>query len=70
MKRLALVAMATLTFGAPALAQPIPPTDEGCGKDLDAWFKKSTAEPKPTGARAPILMSALPPACKMVLNAK
>ena len=46
------------------------PTDEGCGKDLDAWFKKPTGEPKPTVARKPILMSALPAACKQILTAK
>ena len=50
-------------------AQPVTPTDEGCGKDLDAWFKKKTEEPKPTVARKPILMAALPPACKQILMA-
>lgn len=50
-------------------AQPVTPTDEGCGKDLDWWFKKKTEEPKPTVARKPILMSALPPACKQILMA-
>ena len=49
--------------------QPVTPTDEGCGKDLDAWFKKKTEEPKPTVARKPILMAALPPACKQILMA-
>jgi penicillin-insensitive murein endopeptidase len=46
-------------------AQPVPPGDEGCGKDLDAWFKKN---PSPTpGGRPPLLMSALPQACRQVL---
>ena len=51
-------------------AQPVTPTDEGCGKDLDAWFKKPLGEPKPTPNPHPILMSALPPACKMILKAE
>ena len=49
--------------------QPVPPTDEGCGKDLKWWFTKRLEEPKPTVARKPILMSALPAACKQVLVA-
>jgi penicillin-insensitive murein endopeptidase len=50
-------------------AQPPTPVDEGCGKDLDAWFK-----PKPRdltvvfGGRKPLLMAALPPACKALLK--
>jgi penicillin-insensitive murein endopeptidase len=51
-------------------AQPIPPTDEGCGKDLDWWFTKRLEEPKPSVAPKPILMSALPPACKQILMAQ
>lgn len=50
-------------------AQPVTPTDEGCGAELDAWFKKPTKEPPPTPARKPLLMSALPAACKQVLAA-
>jgi penicillin-insensitive murein endopeptidase len=50
--------------------QPATPLDEGCGKDLDWWFTRSTAEPKPTVKPKPLLMSALPPACKQVLTAK
>jgi penicillin-insensitive murein endopeptidase len=50
--------------------QPVPPTDEGCGKDLDWWFTKQATEPKPGGVRKPILMSALPPACKQILMAQ
>jgi len=51
-------------------AQPVPPTDEGCGKDLDWWFvKKNLDVPKGTKSK-PLLMSALPPACKQVLSAQ
>ena len=45
-------------------------TDEGCGKDLDWWFTKRLEEPKPSVAPKPILMSALPPACKQILMAQ
>ena len=50
--------------------QPPTPIDEGCGKDLDWWFTKRLEEPKPSIARKPILMSALPPACKQILMAQ
>jgi penicillin-insensitive murein endopeptidase len=48
--------------------QPPTPAEEGCGKDLDWWFKRST-EVKPGPGRPPIKMSALPAACKHVLLA-
>jgi penicillin-insensitive murein endopeptidase len=50
--------------------QPVTPTDEGCGKDLDWWFTKRLEEPKPTVQPHPILMSALPPVCKQILVAQ
>jgi penicillin-insensitive murein endopeptidase len=49
-------------------AQPAPPKDEGCGKDLDWWFTRKLEEPKPSGSKG-IPMSAMPAACKAVLNA-
>ena len=49
--------------------QPSTPFDEGCGKDLDWWFTRNLGEPKPSGAVRPILMSALPPACRQILVA-
>ena len=48
--------------------QPAAPADEGCGKDLDWWFKKKRRTP--SGGRPPIKMSALPAACKHVLLAE
>jgi penicillin-insensitive murein endopeptidase len=48
--------------------QPVTPTDEGCGADLAAWFKK-TLNPTFSGERKPLLMSALPAACKQVVAA-
>jgi penicillin-insensitive murein DD-endopeptidase len=48
--------------------QPETPHDEGCGADLEAWFKKNL---NPVfGGRPPIKMSALPPACRQVLLAE
>jgi penicillin-insensitive murein endopeptidase len=49
--------------------QPVPPGDDGCGKDLDWWFSKQVREIKP-GTSKPIMMSALPQACRQVLMAK
>jgi penicillin-insensitive murein endopeptidase len=50
-------------------AQPVTPVDEGCGKDLDWWFvKKNLDVPKGTTSK-PLLMSALPPACRQILTA-
>ena len=51
-------------------SQPIPPTEEGCGKDLDWWFSRRLEEPKPTVNPHPILMSALPAVCKQILKAE
>jgi len=43
------------------------PHDDGCGADLDWWFKR----PQPTpGVSKPIPMSALPAACRQVLLAQ
>jgi len=50
-------------------AQPATPEDEGCGAELDAWFKKNP-NPTPGGGRKPLLMSGLPAACKQVLVAQ
>jgi penicillin-insensitive murein endopeptidase len=55
-----------------------PPTgaEEGCGKDLDYWFKDSIIHPKPPPPNAPppkprppMTLAALPTACKAVLKA-
>ncbi len=50
--------------------QPPTPEDQGCGADLEAWFKKPTAPPVVGPARAPLKMSALPAACRQVLLAE
>jgi penicillin-insensitive murein endopeptidase len=50
-------------------SQPATPHDEGCGKDLDWWFSRKMLTIKP-GKRKPLLMSALPDACRRVLLAQ
>jgi penicillin-insensitive murein endopeptidase len=56
---------------------PVPP-EEGCGKDLDWWFRDAVIHPKPepppdpTKPRKPrpqTTMKDLPPACRAVLAA-
>jgi penicillin-insensitive murein endopeptidase len=51
-------------------AQPATPDEDGCGKELDAWFTKKALEPRVSTARKPLLMSALPEACRQVLTAQ
>jgi penicillin-insensitive murein endopeptidase len=60
--------------GVECQGQPDPPTSEGCSAgDLAYWFKESTIHPKPPKVppkpKPPMPMSALPAACKAVLNA-
>jgi penicillin-insensitive murein endopeptidase len=51
---------------------PVPPGD-GCGKDLDWWFQDKVLHPpppkEPAKPRPPLTMAALPPACRLVLQA-
>jgi penicillin-insensitive murein endopeptidase len=46
---------------------------EGCGKDLDWWFRASVIHPEPPKEppkpRPPLTMADLPPACRQVLVA-
>jgi len=56
--------------------QPPSGTEEGCGKDLDWWFRDSVIHPKPPPPNAPkpkprppMTMAGLPKACKAVLKA-
>jgi len=50
-------------------AQPAPPPGDGCGKPLHWWLARARA-PKTGGKRKPLLMSALPKACRKVLSAE
>jgi penicillin-insensitive murein DD-endopeptidase len=51
---------------------PVPPGD-GCGNDLNWWFQDSVLHPPPSTTpskpRPGLTMAALPPGCRMVLNA-
>jgi penicillin-insensitive murein endopeptidase len=50
--------------------QPAVPGNDGCGADLDWWFKTEARKPPPPGvARKPMKLSAMPPACRQVLLA-
>src|SRR3954465_15549919 len=60
--------------GSPECKGQEPPGDgEGCGKDLDWWFRDSVLHPEPPKEppkpRAPLTMADLPAACKQVLLA-
>jgi len=49
------------------------PAGDGCGKDLDWWFRDSILHPKPPAKppkpKPPLTMTDLPPACRQVLLA-
>ena len=50
--------------------QPAPPSDEGCGKELDFWFTDGVLHPKPpSGPVRQLTMANLPAECRKVLNA-
>jgi penicillin-insensitive murein endopeptidase len=55
--------------------KPQPPVQagDGCGHELDFWFKDSTLHPKPpttpSPPKPPVTLAALPPACKQVVQA-
>jgi penicillin-insensitive murein DD-endopeptidase len=53
--------------------QPPPPVGDGCGHELDSWFKESTLFPKPPLIPAPprpaMTMAGLPPQCKQIVGA-
>jgi penicillin-insensitive murein DD-endopeptidase len=55
-------------------AQPAPPADDGCGKELDDWFTLLKRPPrpdaKPAKPKPPLTMAQLPAECKVVLEAK
>jgi penicillin-insensitive murein DD-endopeptidase len=60
--------------GSPAcVAQaPVAAGDDGCGKELDEWFKKLRAKPKtpgPVTPAKPVLVSDMPAECQALLAA-
>ncbi len=58
--------------------QPAPPAGDGCGKQLDHWFKRLTAKPKPQKKkkkkkkkpRPQLTLADLPIGCRAVLGKK
>ncbi len=53
--------------------QPPPGPEDGCGHELDFWFKPSTLHPPPPPTPAPprpaLMLTALPAACRQVVTA-
>jgi penicillin-insensitive murein endopeptidase len=53
--------------------QPSAPSNEGCGKELDWWFRDAVLHPKPPKVapkpKPPLTMASLPAACRQVLVA-
>ncbi len=57
--------------------QPAPTGEDGCGKELDDWYKRLTAPPpprptepvKPVKPKPPVTLADLPPDCSTVLAA-
>jgi penicillin-insensitive murein endopeptidase len=48
-------------------APPLP--SDGCGSELDFWFKESTLHPPPSKPRPVLTLAKLPPACKQIVKA-
>jgi penicillin-insensitive murein DD-endopeptidase len=48
---------------------PPPPPSEGCGHELDFWFKKSALHPPPSKPKPPLTLAGLPPACSRIVKA-
>ena len=49
-------------------AAPPRPSD-GCGHELDFWFKESTLHPPPSKPKPALTLAGLPPACKQIVKA-
>ena len=48
-------------------APPLP--SDGCGSELDFWFKESTLHPRQRKPRPVLTLAGLPPACKQIVKA-
>ena len=49
---------------------PAPPhPSDGCGSELDFWFKESTLHPPPRKPKPVLTLAGLPPACKQIIKA-
>ena len=53
-----------------AECKPQPPTrsSDGCGHELDFWFKESTLHPPPTKPKPALTLAGMPPACKQIVK--
>jgi penicillin-insensitive murein DD-endopeptidase len=49
--------------------QPPPRPSDGCGHELDFWFKESTLHPPPPKPKPALTLAGLPPACKQIVKA-
>jgi penicillin-insensitive murein endopeptidase len=55
--------------GSPCDGQAPPPPGDGCGADLDYWFRPEVMNPKPSPPRPPLTLAQLPQACRNVVRA-
>jgi penicillin-insensitive murein endopeptidase len=56
---------------SPECKPPAPPlASDGCGSELDFWFKESTLHPLPSKPRPALTLAGLPPACKQIVKAQ
>jgi len=46
-----------------------PPPGDGCGHELDFWFKESTLHPPPSKPKPALTLADLPPACRQIVKA-
>jgi len=55
---------------SPDCRPPAPPRpSDGCGSELDFWFKESTLHPRPGKPKPPLTLAGMPPACKPIVKA-
>ena len=55
---------------SPECKPPAPPhPSDGCGSELDFWFKESTLHPPPSKPRPVLTLAGLPPACRQIVKA-
>ena len=56
--------------GSAECKPPAPPRpSDGCGHELEFWFKESTLHPQPGKPRPVLTLAGLPPACKQIVKA-
>jgi penicillin-insensitive murein endopeptidase len=49
--------------------QTPPRPSDGCGHELDFWFKQSTLHPPPPKPKPALTLAGLPAACKQIVKA-